>query len=269
MKNLDGVDGVRWSVYIRDIDGPVLHDEDADRLCETASIGKLFLLVEVASRIFDGRVDPLAPVEIPKDHLVEESGLLYRFARQDITVTDAALLVGAFSDNLATNALIHLCGLDTVRQVASDLGYEQTKLLDYIRDEERTADLPWASSCGTGRELAHFMERLHRGLIVSPQVSQQVLTWLAADADMSMVADAFYLDPLAHVDKDGVLLRHKTGTTEVVRADVGIVTGDRATVAYAVLANWSGAGADLREPVMQRMRQFGADIRAYVTHMPR
>ena len=258
------MDTVRWSIDIRDIDGPVLHEEGADLLCETASIGKIFLLVEVARRILGGKLDPTSPIEIPQDHLVEESGILYRFVNQNIAVADAALLVGAFSDNLATNALIHMCGLDTVRSVSSELGYEHTSLLDFIRDEERTPDLPWASSAGTARELSHVMEQLHRGAVVSPEVSAQVLSWLASDADTSMFADAFYLDPLAHIHEDGVLLRHKTGTTEVVRADVGIVTGPQATVSYALLANWKGMD-DQREPVMQRMRALGAQVRAYVT----
>ena len=79
------------------------------------------------------------------------------------------------------------------------------------------------------------MARLHRGDIVSPEVSARVLRWVAANADLSMVAAAFGLDPLAHAEPDrGVTLINKTGTISTVRADVGIVVGPAAEVAYAV-----------------------------------
>ncbi len=72
------------------------------------------------------------------------------------------------------------------------------------------------------------MARLHRGDIVSPEVSARVLRWVAANADLSMVAAAFGLDPLAHAEPDrGITLINKTGTISTVRADVGIVAASR------------------------------------------
>lgn len=271
-ENRPGTSATVWSVLVKDLGtGDILLSEDVDRVCETASIGKIFLLIDVACRIESGTLSPTDPIQIPDEHRVEESGILYRFVRQGIPVADAALLVGAFSDNLATNALIHMCGLDAVNGVASELGYTDTALLDYIRDEARTPDMPFAASCGTARELVDVMARLHAGTVVSAQVSERVLGWLASDADTSMVADSFALDPLAHIDPEyqGMVLRHKTGTTDVVRADVGVVAGPQATVAYAVLANWRSAGTDQRVVVMDRMRTIGEQIRAHVTGVQR
>jgi beta-lactamase class A len=259
---------VSFSSYAVDLNGDqVLFDENSDKQLETASIGKLFLLIDVARRLDTGEFSPDQTVQIPEAHRVEESGILYRMRDQELQLHDLALLVGAFSDNLATNALLSLCGLDRVRRVATELGYTDSALLDYIRDEARTDDVPWTPSYGTSRELCDLMVRLERREIISATVSDQVLTWLAADADTSMLADAFLLDPLAHVTPDyqNMTLRHKTGSTEVVRADVGIVTGTRATVAYAVIANWRQADVDLRAPVISRMREYGELIRAHVT----
>ena len=258
---------VRWSIRLLDASsGEVLADRTPDLVCETASVGKVFLLIEVASRLEAGALAPDQPVPIPDEHRVADSGLLYLLRDQRLCVVDMALLVGAVSDNLATNALLSLCGLDAVRQVAPRLGYRDTTLLDYIRNE-RTPDLPWTPSHGTGAELADLMRRLGEGDIVSPAVSAQVLAWLGADTDTSMVASALLLDPLSHLEPEyqGMVLRHKTGTTSVTRVDVGHLSGPAGAVAYAVCANWRGVDADLRAPVLDVMAQIGESLRRRVT----
>ncbi|MFD6818361.1 serine hydrolase [Microbacterium sp. NPDC060132] len=260
-----------WSVRLLDADtGATLAEHDPDVQCETASIGKIFLLIEVARRLEDGTLAADARIDIPDEHRVEDSGLLYRMHDQRVTVHDAALLVGAVSDNLATNALLHLCGLDAVRAVAPELGYRDTALHDYIRNE-RTPDLPWTPSFGTAAELSDVMRRLGAGEVFSPAVSARVLDWLAADTDTSMAADAFLLDPLAHVEAEyqGLVLRHKTGSVGFARVDVGLLRGPEGAVAYAVAANWKTAGTDLRAPVLDGMRAVGELIRAHVTGRPR
>ncbi|MGO1837598.1 MAG: serine hydrolase, partial [Agrococcus casei] len=75
------------------------------------------------------------------------------------------------------------------------------------------------------------------------------------------------LDPLAHLEPEyqDILLRHKTGSTSVTRADIGIVSGPAGSVAYAVAANWKGRTEDLRVPVIDAMRAIGEQIRARVT----
>jgi beta-lactamase class A len=258
---------VAWSVRILDADtGRTLAEHTPDVQCETASIGKIFLLLETARRLDDGRLAEDQRISIPDQHRVADSGLLYLMRDQNITVHDAALLVGAVSDNLATNALIHLCGLEAVRAVAPALGYTRTSLLDYIRNE-RTPDLPWTPSYGTATELADVMRRLGAGEAFSPAVSARVLAWLAADTDTSMTAGSFLLDPLAHVEAEyqGMVLRHKTGSVSFARVDVGLLAGPAARVAYAVAANWKDSPADLRAPVIDDMRAIGEEVRAYVT----
>ncbi|MDL5352812.1 serine hydrolase [Microbacterium sp. zg-YB36] len=255
-----------WSVRVVADDGTVLAEHAPDVVCETASVGKVFLLIEVARRLETGELSADQRIEIPAEHVVADSGLLYRMRDRQLSVYDAALLVGAVSDNLATNALLAMCGLAAVRAVAPALGYENTSLLDFIRNE-RTPDLPWTPSYGTAAELADLMRRLAAGEVISPAVSAQVSTWLAADTDTSMVADALLLDPLAHAEAEyqGMILRHKTGSTSFARIDVGHLAGPAAGVAYAVAANWKGAAKDLRAPVLDAMRAIGEELRRHVT----
>lgn len=258
---------VLWSLEVRDVDlQKILLSHQPNQQLRTASIGKIFLLIAVAEAEQEGLINFDDRLSFDPTLEVADSGLLYLFRDRAVTVYDAALLVAAVSDNLATNALISLLGRDNCRNISRRLGLNRTELHDYIRNE-RTADMPWTPSFGTAQELCTVMELLHRGQAFSPAISQQVLSWLAANTDTSMLADAFALDPLAHQGPEyqGVVLRHKTGSTDVIRVDCGVVTGAKATVAYAVGANWVDVAEDLRVPVIESMRFIGEQIRAYVT----
>lgn len=256
---------LKWSISVDALTtGANLYRHTPDTLLRTASVGKIFLLTEVCTRFADGRLDPDARLRIPAEHEVADSGLLYLFRDRAITLGDACLLVGAVSDNLATNALIALVGLDNVRAVAPAQGLENTTLLDYIRDG-RDESMPWTPSYGTARELSAMMRRLWAGQVVSPEVSRAVLHYLAADADVSMVAGGFHLDSLAHIEPDdGLTLRHKTGSDSCTRIDVGLLDGPAGGISYAVGANWYEADTDYRLPVEDYMHELGRAIREAV-----
>jgi beta-lactamase class A len=254
----------RWSIAVRDAtDGALLGTVEPDQQLRTASIGKIFLLLEVARQIEGGELGADEVLERRPDEWVEDSGVWHLLAQPQLSVGDLAVLVGAFSDNLATNVLVRRVGIPAVRRTSERLGCRRSALLDRVR-LERTPDLPPTLSVGTADELSEVMVRLHHRTAVSPGVSDQVLRWLAANTDLSMVAAAFDLDPLAHRDPDrGVRLANKTGAISTARADVGLVAGPAGTVAYAVLASWE-PDADPRTPVLAAMRTIGERLRRCV-----
>src|SRR5690606_13442739 len=129
-----------------------------------------------------------------------------------LPVADLAVLVAAVSDNLATNVLLRRVGLDAVAATARSVGLRATALHDVVRDVRTPADPP-ALSSGSAAELAGLFARLAAGAAISAEVSATVNGWLATGTDLSMVAGALGLDPLAHVAADrSVVLRNKTGT---------------------------------------------------------
>lgn len=253
---------VRWSVLVRALD----QDGDEDWISEqphdvlrTASVGKLVLLSLLAERIRSGRQDPAERISWEDHELVRDSGLWHALDQRDLSVLDACRLVGAVSDNLATNVLLRQVGLDAVRAHGASLDLPPMELLDRIRGEGRDPSLPGVAptlSRASADSLVRYLQLLHQGRI-DPMVSD----WLVLGTDLSMVAAAFGLDPLAHAEPDrDVLLVNKTGTDATIRADVGLVTGSGRTVAYAAVANWSHE-ADPRDEVLSRMREIGAVIR--------
>ncbi len=95
--------------------------------------------------------------------------------------------------------------------------------------------------------------------------SYRVADWLALGTDLSMVASAFGLDPLAHTRSDhGLALFNITGSEAGVRAEAGVLRGPRAGVAYAVILVFPDRRLPDRLGVLGAMRTVGIDLLEYV-----
>jgi beta-lactamase class A len=231
----------------------------------TASIGKLLLLIEFAERL---NIDPDAgSVSLSMSSVgpVADSGLWQHLRVDELPAADIAVLIGALSDNVATNVLVRHVGLEAVTARAEALGLSVTRLHDVVRDH-REPNHPQHLSTGTTDELAHLMAMLYRGSLGS---AAQVLEWISHSADVSMVAHAFGLDPLARsaVADRGFRVWSKTGCDAGVRADVGLASREGRTLAFAAAANWQpsddeDAEGGVRDEVLSWMRQLGADLRS-------
>lgn len=262
--------GVTWSVRVQGVQtGRVLLDHSPDTVLPTASVGKILLLLTVAEQMHSGRLSPGEQVSRSTVEPVADSGLWQHLTVNALTVVDVARLVGALSDNLATNVLIERVGLAAVHETASGLGLISTALHDIVRDE-RMSDHPPTLSSGSAAELVRLCRDVERDQAVSAASSAQVRDWLRLDTDLSMVAAAFGLDPLAHVGRDrGMHLWNKTGTNTGVRCDVGVVTAgseDAEPVAYAALAHWlpMRPADPVRDDVLTTMRDIGTFVRAFL-----
>lgn len=257
--------GVQVSARATDLaTGKVLFSVDDHVVMPTASIGKVLLLVEVASRLVGTSAEAFTVLDRAPRDTVGDSGIWQHMQSPSLPLADLAALIGATSDNLATNVLIRYVGLEAVRARTEALGLTRTALLDLVRDHRGPDDAPQLS-IGSAKELTWLFASLARGEIVSPEVSQRVVGWLSLNADLSMVASAFGLDPLAHRMPDhSVLLMNKTGTDGGVRSEVGVLRGPRASVSYAVSMYYADTMLSSRLAVLDGMRQVGLDLLEYV-----
>lgn len=259
---LDDVTDVAWSAAVLDAaSGRLLAVRSPERVLPTASVGKLLLLLEVARRLADGRLDPAQPLQRTDEDAVADSGLWQHLRAESLPVEDLAVLTAAVSDNLATNVLLRHVGLDAVEQVGPSLGLDSLRLHDRVRDV-RTPDDPPTLSQGNALDLARFAALL----ATEDSLEWAVLRrWLASGVDLSMVPGDLGLDPLAHVDADrGLRFLGKTGTDAGVRADVGLLASGSAVTAYAVVASWTPTAQDpQRDDVLRAMRAVGTRIAAH------
>lgn len=258
---VDAGPGIDWSVCIRDEAGDRIASHNADVVVRTASIGKLLLLAEVARQCDAGELDSSELLDRDPDLRVADSGVWQYLRVEKLCVHDLCVLVAGVSDNTATNVLVKHVGLQRLREIPVALGMASTALLDYVRDE-RGPDDPPTLSLGSAAELSSFMSLMARKLLVSRAVSEQLDAWLAIGMDLSMVASAFGLDPLAHTQFDrGYSLRNKTGTDTGIRADVGTIARCGRWFSYAVIANWEADDPGPRDAVLGAMSSIGRALR--------
>ena len=230
----------------------------------TASVGKVLLLIEVAARIVEGASSDLELLDKGSVATVADSGVWQYLQAPSLPVGDVAALVGSLSDNLATNVLLHHVGLEAVRRRAESIGLGRTALLDAVRDQRGPDDAPQLS-VGSTAELSWLFGSLARGHIVDAAVSQRVLDWLSLGTDLSLVASAFGLDPLAHRQADhDIQLINKTGTDTGVRSEAGVLFGPRSAVAYAVSVQFTDDSLQARLAVLDAMRTIGHDLLEHV-----
>lgn len=257
------IDGVTVAATAFDVDsGDVLFQHQPDRVLRTASIGKLFLLHAVLELADRGELDLEERVARRPSDGVEDSGLWYLLEADALTVYDLCALIGAASDNLATNVLVRRLGLAAVHASTAGLGIRDSALHDVVRPQ-RTRFGAATLSSGTAAELAGFVARVARREILTPESCDVLRRWLAGGMDLSMVPAPLGLDPLAHdgFDRD-LWLWNKTGTTSVVRGDVGVLSSPERRVAYAVLVNWDEG--DRRDDAFDVMHAVGRELRSYV-----
>lgn len=259
------MDGVQVSARATDLaSGRVLFSVDDHVVMPTASIGKVLLLVEVAAKLREADFGAFTILDRTVSDSVGEAGIWQHLQAPSLPVADLAALIGSASDNLATNVLIRAVGLDAVRSRTEKLGLTQTALLDLVRDHRGPDDAPQLS-VGSAKELTWLFTSLARGEIIDAGTSERVLGWLSLNTDLSMVASAFGLDPLAHREGDhGLLLVNKTGTDSGVRSEVGVLRGPRAGVVYAVSMYFADAKLSSRLAVLDGMRSVGLDLLEYV-----
>lgn len=250
--------GVTWSVTVLDCATSRSFVRSPDTVLSSASVGKLLLLAAVARQLVAGDLDADTLLQRTPEDSVSDSGLWQHLHSDHLSVSDAAVLVAAVSDNLATNVLLRTVGLARVQQLGEELGLSSFQLHDRVRDA-RTGEHPPRLSSASAHDLVRYFDLVAHDHLVSAPVSAMVRRWLALNSDLSMVASAFSLDPLAHSHSS---LLNKTGTDDGVRADCGSVVGDRGPVIYAAIANWNPAAGNHVEGVLGDMARIGILVRS-------
>src|SRR5262245_38230630 len=141
-------DAATWSARVTDLGtGETLWELNPSQVLKTASVGKVFLLAEVAHRFEAAALDPGEVVAATAEDEVADSGILYLLGQQDQRIDDLCLLIGSVSDNMATNTLLRRIGLEEVQRATRALGFAQSGLRDRVR-LNRPPDDPLTLSVG-------------------------------------------------------------------------------------------------------------------------
>ena len=245
--------------------GATLLSADDRIVLPTAGLGRILLLIEVSARITERDHTGLGILDKTEENAARGPGLWQYLQAPALPAVDLATLIGATSDNLAVNTLLARVGLDAVRTRAESLGLKHTAMLDRVRDRRGPDDAPHRP-VGSTPELTGLFAALARDEVVDAPTSRRVLGWLSLGYDLSGVASAFGLDPLAHRSAEaGIQLINATGTTSGVRSEAGLLYGPKSAAAYAVTVTYDESGIADRLRVIDALRRLGYDLLEHVS----
>lgn len=192
----------------------------ADSLFPTASMVKIPILVGIFSKLETGELTYDAPMSYDTTFVYPGTDVVGQLTHgAEISLHKAAFLMMSFSDNTASLWLQHLAGTGTViNEHMAALGLEHTRVNSRTPGREEIRQrYGWGVT--TPREMAGLMTRIHRGEVVSPAASEEMLRLMskslwdkeALSALPPYVAAASKQGAVSHSRSEVVLVHSPTG----------------------------------------------------------
>lgn len=248
----------RAGLVVKDLAGGRTYAHDASRRFPTASIFKVPIMVELLRQVEAGvrRFDERYRVH---------GGLCRHGTHADDCAVDStwSLLdlcarMIAQSDNVATDLILEVIGLESVNRTMDALGFADTRVSmpigrwhysvvglgdapinaknDAIGNERvRSGHIDFRgpgysdslhNNVASARDMADMLERMYGDQLLSPSASRRMLGMLRRCEHRGMIP--------RHIDP-GVPVAHKIGQSARIRADVGIVELPRRPVVIAAM----------------------------------
>lgn len=186
-----------------------------------ASVIKLTVMAELFRQLEAGELEAGRLIEAKASDRVPICGVL-TLMHEGIQMTpeDLCWLMITISDNMATNMLIDLLGLEKIQANIRALeleGVELNRKLFESRPGFREK-VNYVTAAGIGK----LLERIYRGQLVSRQASQKMMEMLLAQQCTNKM-------PLLLPGEGAVA--HKTGEDDGITHDVGVLLAKRPCVA--------------------------------------
>jgi beta-lactamase class A len=207
---------------------------NADLIYATASSIKVPLLVSMYRKARAGELDLGAPVVIDRRHAVGGSGVLQLFDHPvTLALEDLATLMINVSDNVATNAIIDLVGMDYVNRQLDELGLGTMRLCRKMIDNAAAAR--GAENVSSLADAAELMRMLWAGEIVDRQLCDDVLRILRKPKRQS---------PVALLLPQTVEIANKPGGLDGVSCEFAVVCLRRRPYVFCAAVNYAVPPAD-------------------------
>jgi beta-lactamase class A len=148
---------------------------DPDDVMPTASLIKVPILVALYQAVEEGTFGLGDRIVYQSDQQVLGSGVLIHLTPGvEMIVRDAAVLMIIISDNVATNMMIDLVGIERINDTMRRLGLEQTTLFRRLGDRGAGLDAR-KMSVSTAGEMARLFAMIGRREAVSSEASEDML----------------------------------------------------------------------------------------------
>lgn len=204
-----------------------------DQVMPTASLIKVAVLVTAYREADAGRLDLSTRVELKDTDKVPGSGILTKHFSEGATlsVRDLIRAMIVWSDNTATNLVVHQFGLKRVNEVLAELGFKETRMHSLVfRGSTTSIDPENSKAFGLGRTTVAEMSRLLE-LIYNRKAA-------SAEACDAMIEDMQHSETEPRLSArfpSSTVFAHKSGAVNSARTDAGILETDAGPVIICAL----------------------------------
>lgn len=174
-----------WGIYAEDINTAKKFTHNENRVFETASTIKVFILLALFNKLQKEKVSLNTLLNVRKEHIGvigRSSGILQYFRHtHPLSIYNIALLMIVLSDNPATNVLIEYLGKNYINSyITKNLGLTKTKLLtskiDFPR-KFRIKDTKMGTT--TPHEIGTTLKKLEQNKLFDKSTSRKIIEILS------------------------------------------------------------------------------------------
>jgi beta-lactamase class A len=247
---------------------------DGDCSLPAASTYKVFLLMALYLQIQKGRLSPHDPIIMTREDKSPGTGILYSLTPGlRLTLSDAAALMIALSDNTAADMLYRLLTPELIRkEILIPLGLDHTRIENRCRDMitqtyERSVSLKESSdeyflrshvsesvrrrldgtqgNCTSAHDLCTAFRTIVASSFFTEKIRQELIRILLLCQNSSRIPCLL---------PSQIRSAHKTGSLDRITNDAGIVFSSVGT--YIVSFLWNGDQASAEEYRLNENRQI-------------
>ena len=213
-------------LYIEDCDSGEVFTINPDYVFPSASVIKIPMLALLMRDAQQGLVDLDAPRKIADNNRVGGTGILCELGHDYMpSLRDMAKLMIVLSDNIATNEIMDVIGIDRLNAFCKEMGYQHITLMRKMMDFEAIKQGRNNYMCAG--ETGRLLSLISRGEFVNEEVSQTIFNMMAAQQCRNKLpamvpAVTSYSGVNGTVPEGKVLVANKTGDLVGIQHDVGI-----------------------------------------------
>ncbi len=214
------------SFYFKDLTSGETFSYNADEPMGAASVIKLTVMAELFRQIEASMVSREQKLIVADENRVPICGVLtLMHSGMEVTPIDLCWLMITISDNMATNMLIELLGVDNIQANIERLGLEGVRIERKLFEKrpEFRGKRNYVSAAGIGK----LLEMIYKGEVVSRAACDEMI-------DMMLAQQCTNKIPLLLPGEGRAA--HKTGEDEGITHDTGIIFAKKPFIACYV--NW-------------------------------
>lgn len=213
--NFDG----KVAVYFDDLKGNIIAINEHEEY-NAASCIKIFILVELFNRIVAGKVSREQKLKYLDKYYVDGSGVLqYLSEGLELSTIDIATLMMIISDNVATNILIDLLGIDNINNTIRKIGCKNTELYSLFKISDNDV-----FSKTTAFDYHLVWKKLNNYELFEKDITNEILGIIKNNKYKEMIGDGINDEYKTFAHPMVNYIATKSGKYNSVRNDGGIVS---------------------------------------------